>query len=198
MKARCRTALAFALLASSLLGCALGDIFNAGCGYSRPDGVEISDLVATYGGPDTGTITLKKDGTFSATDLRKKHHDSDEVTLLSGRGTWSLNERGPNRTQRTEDYSDIALTFAENDGTTSTWTRIDIGASEVGYASGEYGFDVWLYYLSGDFSSCDIVKLDRHEPGARKSPTGQPGATVVPRPAATFARTTPSVHPSPR
>jgi hypothetical protein len=194
-----------------MLSCSLGDIFNVGCGYGRPDGIEINDLVATYGGPDTGTITLRKDGTFSAKDLRKKHHDDDEVELLSGHGTWSLNERG-NRTRRLEDYSDIALTFEASDGTTSTWTRIDIGGSEVGYASrspgrsstgtatsssGEYGFDVWLYYLSGDFSSCDIVKLDRHDPGARRSPTDRPGPGHLPRPATTFAPATPSVHPSP-
>lgn len=149
-----RVAAALLLL---LPACALGDIWNTGCGNERASGVEVADVVGTFGDDKTGTLTLGQDGTFEAKGLRRKDRDGAKERVMAGTGTWKLNER-EGRTKRSETYADIPLTF---DDTGETWYRVDIAATAVHLASGGIGFDLKLYYLLGDFGNCDIVTLER-------------------------------------
>jgi len=169
-----RVALVLLLL---LPACAFGDIFN-GCGGARPDGVERVDIVGVYGDRNS-TLTLDEDGNFEAKGLRRKDHDGDPERVMSGTGTWRLNERG-GRTERSEDYSDIPLTF---DDSGETWYRVDLTASPFGTADGQIGYHVTLYYLIGDFGHCEAVTLERQSPDHRR-PSPRPLPWPLPWPSA--------------
>jgi hypothetical protein len=170
-----------------LPACAFGDIWN-GCGGGRPEGVQRVDVVGVYGNPDS-TLTLDQDGRFEAKGLRRKDHDGDRERVMSGTGTWRLNDRD-GRTKRSEDYADIPLTF---DDTGETWYRIDLTASLFGAADNQMGYHVTLYYLFGDTGHCEIVSLERRTPSHRRpSPPASPPVIPVlppmPKPSASSAQ----------
>ncbi|OLB74596.1 MAG: hypothetical protein AUI14_23100 [Actinobacteria bacterium 13_2_20CM_2_71_6] len=161
---------ALLLLAPLAMSCSFGDIYN-GCGDERPDGITMTDLFGTYAGPDAGTVTLRDDRTFVADGLRIKDKDQ-----LAGHGTWAM--RPAPTPPRTADDGEIVLTFVHDDGTTTDWTRIDVGGKAVEYGAGQRDLTLWLYYLYGDVESCDPRKLSKVDgPGPGGASGGPPGTS---------------------
>jgi hypothetical protein len=141
--------LVFVLLAPLAMACSFGDIFN-GCGSHGTEDLVADDLVGTWRGADAGTLVLDADGGFTATDLRQK--DTDPA-LLSGKGTWSLNQTSSSATARVDGVSDILLTFVHPDGTRTAWNRIDVDHNIRPVRQ--------LLYLYGAPESCDLRILKK-------------------------------------
>jgi hypothetical protein len=144
------TAVGSVVLAVGAMACSLGDIYNGECGYVGEDRYETGALTGAFSDPKTGTVTLKGDGTFTASGLRVRGAAGEEQ--FGGRGTWSLRAR-PTPADNAE-AGRLVLTFVRDDGTTEDWTRINPGGSTTD--SVEY-----LYYLYGDLESCDLQKIPR-------------------------------------
>jgi hypothetical protein len=139
-----------AVLVPMGLACALGDIYNGGCGSRGTEDITAADLVGTWSGTEAGRITLKADSSFDAADLREK--DGNGTRLVSGHGIWTLNQTSSKDPTRRPDTSDIGLTFVQPDGTNRTWNRIDVGAFRPVSR---------LQYLVGEAESCDLRTLDK-------------------------------------
>jgi hypothetical protein len=138
---------ALVLLTPLALACSFGDIYN-GCGSHGTEDLVPGDLVGTWSGTDAGTLTLNSDGTFTASELRQKDADP---RLLTGRGTWSMNQASTSDTERVADVSDVPLTFANPDGTKTAWNRIDVNHDIRPVRE--------LRYLYGPPESCDLRTL---------------------------------------
>ncbi len=134
------------------LACSFGEIYN-GCGSHGTEDVSTADLVGTWSGAEAGRLTLSADSSFVAVDLREP--DGAGTTLVSGHGTWTLNQTSSKDTKRRPDTSDIGLVFVKPDGTNRAWNRIDVDLRRPVSR---------LQYLVGEASSCDLRALDKEPP----------------------------------
>ena len=157
------TVVAALALSVPSLGCSLGDIYPASCGYGVSDPIDAADLVADYAGPDAAHLTLHADGTFAADGIPVK----DGVNL-SGKGTWSLR---PAPSPADIEAGTVVLTFADNSGASTTWTRLKPEADN--------GTGRDLAYPYGETGDCYIRQLLRQRSGTGSS-SRSPGPSPSP------------------
>ncbi|MEV8475830.1 hypothetical protein [Streptomyces sp. NPDC051173] len=73
----------------SSTGCAR--YFSCGVEGKRPAGLTRQDMVGSYKADPFGTVTLKADGTFTASDWPAFNHPSNPKHTGAVSGTWRLN-----------------------------------------------------------------------------------------------------------
>jgi len=127
-------------VAGTTTGCGLGEDPSScrGAGQ-RPEGLVDQDLVGTYRGTGGTALTLKGDGSFTATGLPTDPDTGTEIAVGSNAGNWKLSPADGN------DWP-VALDFA----------KISYGTGF--FVSGDRQ-DPHLYDFIGDPDMCDVRSL---------------------------------------